>query len=69
MNPAIEACAAKLRAGRLPTLLEFGALLREGHYEQSEARTMASAYSRALAGQQCSAEDELMASLRSFSLG
>lgn len=67
-KPALTAFVAKMRAGKYPTILEYGALLHEAGCSQTEARDMTLRYKTALSGHS-SAEDELMASLRSFSLG
>ena len=66
-KPAMRALVTALRAGRWPTALEFGALLRENGESQAYARDQVKKYQNDIAG--CSsAEDTLMAQLRSFSL-
>jgi hypothetical protein len=66
MKPALSAVVTQLRAGRLPSVLEYGALLRESGFEQAQARSLLSDYQDAIAGR--SAEDRCMAALRSFIL-
>lgn len=68
MKPALLAVVEKLRAGKRPTVLEYGYLLREAGFDQIEARGLYSAYARSM---RASPEDEfaaLMSSLRSFSV-
>lgn len=67
MKPALLTVVSKLRAGACPTVLEFGALLRENGLDQTEARALVGQYRDAIATRP-SAEDTLMASLRSFAL-
>ncbi len=68
MKPALAAVVGKLQAGAYPTVLEFGALLRENGTDPAQARGLVAQYQDATAGS-ASNEDELMAQLRSFSLG
>jgi hypothetical protein len=68
MKTARAAFVWKLRAGRLPTTMEYAALLREVGYTPEEARGLVVEYDRATAGRS-PAEDQFMASLRAFSLG
>jgi hypothetical protein len=67
-KPALATVVTQLRAGRLPSALQYGALLREAGCDQAEARSMTAAYAKDLSGHS-SAEEEFMESLRAFSLG
>ena len=68
MKLALHTVVTKLRAGQLPSVMEYGAVLYEAGCDQAEARAMTAAYARDIAGHS-TAEDRLMAELMSFSLG
>ena len=69
MKPALHIVAVRLRGGVSPTALEYGEPLREVGYTPAEARGLFERYVEATATAPHSGEADLLASLRSFSLG
>ncbi len=67
MRPAAEVVVSRIRAGITPTVLEYGALLRESGCDQAEARRLVAQYQADIA-ERPNAENALMEQLRAFSL-